>query len=249
MSYPGGHAEVTVTRERAKRAKRMDYDPETGEILDRPPPPERSSIELVNARCKSVARSRTSIRRAIMASQADHMLTLTYRRNETNLENAWRDFMRFARLMRERLPSFSYVVVAEQQKRGAWHFHAAVVGRQNLTLIRECWALAGADGNINVRRWKGHVWRMGAYMSKYMLKSFDLNGDSARGERAHRYRRSQGHGPIEHVEIVSCDPREAREWVAKALASAGLIGFGQVEGGTPGEIDYYVWGCTWLDPP
>lgn len=183
-----------------------------------------------------------------MAMRGDHLLTLTYRRNETSLRAAWGDLRRFVRSVRDRLGGFDYVAVAERQKRGAWHFHLAVRGRQDLSLLRHCWERAGGDGNIDVRYRPGMpLHKLAAYLSKYISKSFDLN-DGERGS-AHRFRRSQGISPVAFVELVTIDPAEAREAMRQAFAQAGLIGCAQIDGGTPGEIDHYVWGCTWLEPP
>ena len=141
LEYPDGSAEMIITRVRPPRRPHVDqYDPETGEIIEREKP-ELDPIEAVQAREKSISRSRTAIRRAVMAMQGDHLLTLTYRRNETDLRRAWRDCTRFVRAMRDELGKFDYVAVAERQKRGAWHFHLAVRGKQDLKLIRSCCCL------------------------------------------------------------------------------------------------------------
>ena len=238
---------MTSTRVRAPKKARMRYDPETGEILDPPAPKEKTPIEAVNARLKSVSRSKTKIRRAVQMMQADHLLTLTYRRNETDLEQAWRDAIRFIRAMRDALGEFRYVIVAERQKRGAWHFHLAVRGRQNLPLIRDCWARAGGCGNIDVKLFKGPVHRLAGYLSKYIAKSFSMNDDERGG--THRFKRSKGISPPEIVSLVTCDPSEAWKLMRELFEEQGLIGFAQCEGGERGEIDHYVWGCTWLESP
>lgn len=248
LEYPDGSAEMVITRVRPQRRPIVEqYDPETGEILQREKP-ELTPVEEVQAREKSISRSRTAIRRAVMAMQGDHLLTLTYRRNETDLRRAWRDCTRFVRAMRDELGKFDYVAVAERQKRGAWHFHLAVRGKQDLKLIRSCWERAGGDGNIDVRYRPGMpLHKLASYLAKYIAKSFQLH-DGERGS-VHRYRRSQGIDPAQFVEVVTCLPWEARQLMNDLFKSGGLIGFAQVDGGEPGEIDHYVWGCTWLDPP
>lgn len=215
-------------------------DPETGEILDAEPR-ERSPTEQVAAYDKSLCRTRTSIRRAIMGMAATHMLTLTYRENMTDLQRGWKDVSRFLRSMRDALGGFDYVVVAETQKRGAWHFHLAVRGKQDLELIRKHWLY----GNIDVQHWKGRVAQMASYMSKYLLKSFDINNRPD----GHRFRRSQGIEPRRVDIIVEAESAADVRHIMKVLfQEAGLIGFAHFEGGQ-GTAGHYIWGCTWLDHP
>lgn len=215
-------------------------DPVTGEILDSKPW-ERSPIEEVEAYGKALSRTRTSIRRAVMGMAATHMLTLTYRENMVDLKRGWADVSKFLRAMRDALDGFDYVVVAETQKRGAWHFHLAVRGKQDLTLIRKHWT----HGNPDVQQWKGRVAQMASYMSKYLVKSFDINNRPD----GHRYRRSQGTEPRRVDIIVEAESAADVRHIMKVLfQEAGLIGFAHCEGGK-GTAGHYVWGCTWLDQP
>jgi hypothetical protein len=106
---------------------------------------------------------------------------------------AWRDWSKFARRMRKELGEFKYIVVSEKQKRGAIHFHAAVVGFQDVRLIRKIWLSVIGDGNIDVQyrgckkglQWKRN--RLAGYLCKYISKSFDLESFTGR----HMYRCSQ----------------------------------------------------------
>ena len=130
-----------------------------------------------------------------MAVKADHLLSCTYRENEIDLHKAWDDWRKFVRKVKETIGEFRYVVVAERQKRGAIHFHAAVVGFQDVRMLRSVWRSVVVDGrNIDVqatRTDKGYQWKrhkLARYLSKYMSKEFDEDGLSGR----HRYRCSQG---------------------------------------------------------
>jgi hypothetical protein len=89
----------------------------------------------------------------------------------------------FIKLVRARYPSWKFVAVMELQQRGAIHFHAAVVGFQNVKYLRTCWQMAAGvhGGNIDVkgeaRRWggSGPTWRrrgLSSYMAKYLSKAF-----------------------------------------------------------------------------
>jgi hypothetical protein len=88
---------------------------------------------------------------------------------------------------------------------------------------------------------------MASYMSKYISKSF--TDDELDRRSHHRYRRSQDLTPDSFVQVVTIDPEEAREAVKRLFAQAGLVGHAVVTSGDPGQIEYFVWGCTWGDPP
>jgi hypothetical protein len=178
---------------------------------------------------------------------ADAMLTLTFRRNVTCIKEAWGVAIRFIRAKRDAEGGFQYVIVPERQKRGAWHFHLAVRGWQDLRLIRSCWKRAGGCGNVDVRPFKGPNHKMASYMSKYISKSFTQDELSTRSH--HRYRRSQGLSPEEFVQVVTLDPDEARSAFRKLFDEEGLSGQACVTMGMPSQMFYFVWGCTWADDP
>ena len=100
---------------------------------------------------RSVRRAKANVRRKVMASGADHFLTLTYRENVEDESQAWRDWARFTREIRKELGEFKHIVVSEKQKRGAIHFYAAVIGYQDVRLIRRVWLSVVGDGNIDVQ--------------------------------------------------------------------------------------------------
>lgn len=204
---------------------------------------ERTPIDHARALKKSAGRSKTSLRRAVMAGDLDHMVTLTFRRNETDQKVAWACAVRWTRAMRDALGGFSYVIVAERQKRGAWHFHAAVRGKQDVALIRDTWRRSGGCGNIDVKYFRKSRPVMARYLAKYISKSF---GDELGGEAVlHRYRRSQDLRAEIISEVKTMHPSEANEAIRLNLASHGLYGFASVGNGELGDVEFYVWGCTW----
>jgi hypothetical protein len=242
---------MVATRYRKPRGegwKLREYVDEDGVCTPIPKPVKRPKEpwQVVSDRTKAVGRARTGLRRAVQTGNLDTMLTLTFRRNLTDIQEAWRILTKFIRAMRDALgEEFSYVVVAERQKRGAWHFHLALRGWQNLPLIRDCWKRAGSDGNIDVRPFTGPVQKMASYMSKYISKSF--TDDELARRSHHRYRRSQDLTPETFVQVVTIDPDRARPAFKRFFAEAGLVGFAAVCNGDPGQFDYFVWGCTWGD--
>lgn len=164
-------------------------------------------------RCKenidrAVRRARQHVRWQVKGIGADHLLTLTYRMAEgepmNNLERLKSDWQRFVRLMRNGLAAsakhrrhhglkqWQFVAIREKQDNGAYHLHVAVVGRQDITLIRRCWYVAiggnqddegeNTKGQINVKgpskRWGVHTseWKaakLAGYMTKYLHKAFE----------------------------------------------------------------------------
>jgi len=75
---------------------------------------------------RSLRRTKVTVRRKCMAGGLDHLLTLIYRENRTNLDDCFADLTRFICLVRVTNPDWKYVAVSEFQKRGAVYFHLAV---------------------------------------------------------------------------------------------------------------------------
>ena len=97
-------------------------------------------------RDRAVRRARSRLRQLILATRADHLLTLTYRNNVNEFERACEDLSKFVRIIRRLKPDWTYIAVAERQARGAWHWHLAVRGRQDVGLLRASWRRVVGDG-------------------------------------------------------------------------------------------------------
>src|SRR5665647_745991 len=142
---------------------------------------------------RSVRRARSRLRRLILSANADHMLTLTYRENVTDFNQSGTDLAKFVRLVKAKLPGWVYIAVAERQKRGAWHWHIAVCGRQDVALLREVWRHVVGDGNIDVNPPKGsgkqRLLALVKYLGKYLSKEF---GGEDHELNARRFRASIG---------------------------------------------------------
>ncbi|MDO8291109.1 MAG: hypothetical protein Q7T44_17995 [Parvibaculum sp.] len=87
-------------------------------------------------------RTKQSVRWCLKTIAADHLLTLTYRENQTDFDRVKKDWQRFVRLVRVRYPKWQYVCVHERQERGAWHLHVGIVGRGDVHWLRRCWWMA-----------------------------------------------------------------------------------------------------------
>lgn len=144
-------------------------------------------------------RAKKNVRHCCKAIGADRMVTLTYRENMTDREQALKHWKAFCRRL-GRVKDFHYVAVIEEQERGALHFHVAVSGRQSYALLRSIWqSILGTDvegrqmGQVNVRDphrfgfgMKG-AHKLASYIAKYCgkeMNSRDLNQK--------RYFRSRG---------------------------------------------------------
>lgn len=87
------------------------------------------SKSAVDNRDRAERRARSRLRQLILATRADHLVTLTYRGNVTDFERACRYLRKFVRIVKARKTDWTYIAVAERQQRGAWHWHLAVRGR------------------------------------------------------------------------------------------------------------------------
>jgi hypothetical protein len=132
---------------------------------------------------KSISRAKRNVRRSCLAMNCDRMLTLTFRANVTELDEAHRVFNYFNKLMKKQFgESWRYVCVPEYQKRGAVHFHIAISGHKPVKKVRELWRRATGErgGNIDItssRKANKNGWnakRVANYISKYLVKSDDV---------------------------------------------------------------------------
>ena len=141
---------------------------------------------------ESRLRAKGAVRRRLLTIGADHLLTLTYRENVTEVVKAEEDLRQFLKLVRERYSEYPYVAVWERQKRGAIHWHLGVPGFQDVRLLRMCWlqVVGEGNGNIDVRGPRGNkisCASLARYIAKYILK-----GEEERRRGQHRYRCSIG---------------------------------------------------------
>lgn len=128
---------------------------------------------------KSIGRARTTVRRKLLSMDADRLLTLTFRDNVTDIDQAWERFKYFCKLMKFRYrEKWAYVAVPEYQKRGAVHFHLAVAGYFHANTVRHLWRRAAGKfgGNIDItspKKFGKKSWnpkRIAGYLTKYITK-------------------------------------------------------------------------------
>ncbi|MBB3122149.1 rolling circle replication-associated protein [Pseudoduganella violacea] len=188
--FPDGQCEVSVTKERhfvgaasqpkprAKRGeseKREENDDDAGR------------------------RAKKNVRMCCKAIGADRLVTLTYRENMIDRDQALKHWKAFCRRLGKH-KQFHYVAVIEEQARGALHFHVAVHGRQNYVLLRSIWQrVLGLGpkgeqmGQVNVRdphRFGFGVngaHKLASYIAKYCSKEMQCRALDQK-----RYFRSRG---------------------------------------------------------
>lgn len=134
---------------------------------------------------KSQQRSKRTIKQRCLQAEFDRILTLTFKFNLQDIDEAWRVFKYFIKLMKKRYPNLTYLVVPEYQKRGAVHFHIAIKGYIYHGTVRRIWRRAAGTygGNVDITNPKNYgrfntnkrrySWRssdIANYLSKYLTK-------------------------------------------------------------------------------
>jgi hypothetical protein len=158
------------------------------------------------------ARAQRTVRERCIALKADHLLTLTYWRNEEDLKASVKHLRAFVRQVRDAIPGWKFVAAAERQKRGAVHWHIAVHGWQQLELLKTIWGrVIGEDclhnRQVDCKRYESNRWGkrgwgrgyrnyqkspsvgdVGHYVAKYIGKGFEED----RPFYGHHYLTSRG---------------------------------------------------------
>jgi hypothetical protein len=191
---------------------------------------------------RAARRARSRLRQRVLAANLDHLLTLTYRDNMTDFRQAGCDLTRFTRAVRTSLDGFQYVAVPEKQKRGAWHWHLAVRGRQDVQLLRRLWLNIIGEGNIDVQKPKsGRNRRLAlvGYLGKYLAKGF---AEGHKELNRHRFRASLGiKVPGELVEVPEHLRGEVSAYVIGQLQQrSGSVGFVWIN-----QDIQAGWACSW----
>lgn len=180
-------------------------------------------------------RAKSKVRKLVMTMKADRILTLTQRENIVDIVTYNKLFVRFIKEVHKKYPEFKYVGVAEVQKRGAWHYHLAVSGWQDVGYLRACWRKF-CDGNIDVTNPKtngNHLKaspQIAGYLTKYMSKAFADNNQLDK----HRYRSSKG------IEL-----QQFTIWLTAQSWSEAQIEAGNLIADTYGQIGSYFFADDW----
>lgn len=196
---------------------------------------EQAAAERAERNLKRAAgRAKTQCRRIIKTEAFNELLTLTYRENQTDVELFKKHFAEWHRRMKRALGEFRYCAGFEPQERGAWHAHVACHKLPRTVLYQgvriDAWKLGtavwrsivGADNGLCFvggktrhglpRRSRMSIAQMAAYVSKYIIKHYELMP----GE-ANRYSHSKGTkvGKPYTVTVTGLDPACAFEDVVE----------------------------------
>lgn len=152
-----------------------------------------SEQQILDNQVRATRRAVANIQRDLLSMSADRMLTLTYASNQQDRAAALEHLRRFIRVMRRMFSHWQSVTVLEYQKRGAIHFHVAVSGFYDVSLVRAEWQkIIGEKAIINMAfqpDGSGNpCGKLAAYMGKYLAKDMD----EGRQFGEHRYFRTEG---------------------------------------------------------
>lgn len=184
---------------------------------------------------KAAQRAKTRCRRFIKTEAFNQLLTITYRENQTDVELFKKHFKEWVRRMRAALGGqFRYCSGFEPQQRGAWHAHVtchrlpehvqhkgvkvpawrlgtviwrSIVGQDNGLVF-----VGGKTKTGLPRRQRMSCAQMAAYVSKYIIKHYELMPDES-----NRYSRSDGGVEGERYTYVLQDCANLTEAVDRAL--------------------------------
>lgn len=134
----------------------------------------------------SLKRAKNEIRRLINANSDifDKFITLTFAKNETNLDYCHYEYKKFIQRLKYRYQNLEYQVVVEFQERGAVHYHLlSNLGYVRNSTLEKIWG----HGFVWINR-IDRVDNLGAYVTKYLRK--DLNDERLKGRKC--YFRSKG---------------------------------------------------------
>lgn len=173
---------------------------------------------------RAARRARQVLKWFIIGEGFDELLTITYRENMTDVATMKRHFEEWVRRMKRALPGFRYGAGFEPQERGAWHIHVAThklpqhaeykgVKIAAWRLGTEIWrSIVGADNGLcfvggkasrwgKARRRNMGLYKMAAYVSKYVTKHYELCP-----EEKNRYSRSNGAREVtrEEIHLAGC---------------------------------------------
>lgn len=188
---------------------------------------------------KSAARAKAKCRLVCKTMMVNSLWTLTYRENVTDRDLVIKHMKEFIRRVRRLIPDMAYVWTLENQTRGAYHVHMAThslpkvfmqggYSVKSWDLMRRIWRSVVGDhgGNFDEAkdrsRWrrKGSQQRSAAaiarYISKYVTKSFEADGDLNRK----RWNHSDVRLPLAVRQRFSID-RSAAELIELAMRSVG----------------------------
>lgn len=117
-----------------------------------------------------------------------NFVTLTYKDNEMNYRQAYKDFNKMLTYFNQKQPdNLKYIVVKEHQKRGAIHYHMITFNHQGVK-----WRKYWPHGRVHIQQIKDIEFpeRIANYMVKYLTKNKEGYKSVEVGFRAFGYSRN-----------------------------------------------------------
>ena len=233
--YGDGIAEVTWNTE---------HRPERREKAER-----GKSENLLDNRKRTLTRAKRQSVRKILWNRTDHLLTLTYRDEVTDLERARRDREKFCDEVQEKIPGWKYLGVYEVQPKrlkrtgvAVWHSHLAVEGWQQIALLRDVWRGIVGEGNIQVeppRRGKGDPrLSIARYLGKYLTKAADEDSEWQLNRKIYFHSKNMVDPPDERIEVEYMGDAEPADMAAVLLGTrdGGLVSVWESIDGRRGRV-------------
>jgi len=216
IRYPSGLVEVVAWQPGRERAS----GPSVAVSRD-PSAPRRPD---------SIRRSKSLLRRSLLALDACYLLTLTTRANVEDYGESHKMVKAFLRKLRAAYPGVLYSGVPERQERGAWHWHLGINLRLPAAPVRDLWRSVCGDGNIDLQYRPPKV--IASYLSKYLGKALSTEGGRVGYLRSRRI-------PEPEITEGSCDELSQ---ALGALAGSDWSGtYVPIEAG--GRTSY--WAASW----
>lgn len=138
-------------------------------------------------RARAIRRARRQVRWLVKSGEFNRLMTLTTRCAIYDREAFGNTVTAFLKELRKHTGiTFQYVIALEkhnsaktsEEKRGSWHAHVAVKGRQDYKLLYNLWnKVLGGNGAVHVQNWKGSnkgsPGMIASYISKYIGKDLE----------------------------------------------------------------------------
>lgn len=150
------------------------------------------------------------------------LLTLTYRENMQDYEQAYKDFYNFVKMVKYKFGvSLKYIRVIELQQRGAIHFHVVVFSPDFINIPYNELYRTWGHGAVHIRRIElledVTADRIGNYLGKYLTKSKEIAPNKK------IYTTSRGLRRVEKQRIVIEDSKQSELYLMYLAEASNIV--------------------------
>lgn len=224
ITLAGGQYEVSVTPANTTSVinARMGFNPLLDCARKVREPAEQEQRDIEN-RERASKRARQNVRLKVKSMFADHMLTFNYRAAVVDRDLVAKHWKEFVRLFRLRFPKWSYLAVLEkhdgektsEEKRGSYHIHVAVSGRQEIKWLLRCWLVAIGQPREDISAWLNN----GVPLGSKSFGNVDVQGPKLKhGGTARKWKSGKLSGYLTKYvgkEFEECDKGAKKYWHSK----------------------------------